>query len=188
MNRELYAFNELESRVTAAINKLFIKDEYLFVHDLNERSICHKLACYLQEVFDADKLDVDCEYNKTVDDQNRKTKTIWLLKKHATKLPRKRKKINSKEVDGEEYYETSVYPDIIVHKRGKSECNLLCIEIKKSTNTESRAFDHFKLRAYTDPSRVNDLHYEYGLFIEFLISALPNIKKLQWYKAGKRIL
>jgi hypothetical protein len=57
---------DVKQKVDKAISKLFELDQYLLIHDLNERTIAHKLAVYLQEEFN--KYDVDCEYNRNADE------------------------------------------------------------------------------------------------------------------------
>src|SRR5690606_14754897 len=108
-----------------AISKLFMLDHYLLINDLNERTIAHKFAVYLQEQFP--DYHIDCEYNKNIDEDNG-SKNIRLLKS----IP-----IQSEE----EWSTVSIYPDIVVHKRGENCNNLLAIEIKKSTNKKNREYD-----------------------------------------------
>ena len=50
---------ELKQKVARAIDRLFRRDESLFKLDVNERSIAHRLAAYLQDEF-GDEWDVDC--------------------------------------------------------------------------------------------------------------------------------
>ena len=54
-----------------------------------------------------------------------------------------------------------VIPDIVVHRRGVDEANLLAIEIKKETNRTSRNFDRAKLRGMRD-----QLRYQAGLLLD----------------------
>ncbi len=42
----------------------------------------------------------------------------------------------------------TVFPDIIVHRRGRDGPNLLVVEAKKATSRRSSDFDFVKLRAY----------------------------------------
>ncbi len=105
-----------------ALRKLFEHDARLLVLRAHERSVCHRLAIYLEEAYRALNgragiVQVDCEYNR-----------------HDT---------DPKKVDGD-----LVYPDIIVHEREKDERNLLAIELKLSTNPDSDDDDIAKLRGY----------------------------------------
>lgn len=56
-------------------------------------------------------------------------------------------------------------PDIVIHKRWNDKDNLICIEIKKKTNTENRNNDYQKLTEFTN----TDMEYWYKLwvFIDF---------------------
>ncbi|QGQ95820.1 hypothetical protein EHS13_13510 [Paenibacillus psychroresistens] len=167
---------EIKIKVTAAIKKLFDNDLYFLINDLNERTITHKLGTYLQEGFSG--FDVDCEYNKNVDEENG-LKNIHMLINEAEKLNKR-----SKIVLNGELYVFSTYPDIIVHKRGGNENNLLIIEVKKTTNPTSRDFDQKKLKCYTDQLN-SSLKYKYGLFIEFETKVeIPKLPTLIWYENG----
>lgn len=80
--------------------------------------------------------DVDCEYNKHKD-----------KKKYSHELNK------------------SMRPDIVVHKRGCDEKNLVFIEIKKKTNKSKRADDFAKIIAATNQNR--EYGYTLGVFIDF---------------------
>ena len=82
--------------------------------DVNERSITHKIAEYLQRDFRTEGYDVDCEYNRNGHDPKTLSLEPWSTK--------------SDSLEGD-----TVYPDIIIHKR-ESPTNLVVIEAKKSTN------------------------------------------------------
>jgi hypothetical protein len=139
--------------------KQFIKNDFYLLHvKANERSITHKLAEYLQIEFP--EYHVDCEYNKN----KIKEKTVppWEAKinelveelgKQDTPDKRK-KKIKELMENG-----VSVYPDIIIHRRG-TEDNFIVIEAKKSTNKSGD--DEGKLKTYKEY-----LHYQNAYFIVF---------------------
>ncbi len=42
---------EVRDKVMAAVNRLLQLDKYLLIKNVNERSISHRLATYLQEEF-----------------------------------------------------------------------------------------------------------------------------------------
>ena len=60
---------EIKAIVHSAIKKLLEEDHYLLQYDLNERAISHRLGIYIEQNFQASEFeyDVDCEYNKTLD-------------------------------------------------------------------------------------------------------------------------
>ena len=47
-----------------ALELLLSQDSFLILNNVNERSISHRLACYLTELFP--DYDVDCEYDSNV--------------------------------------------------------------------------------------------------------------------------
>jgi len=131
---------EVKERLLAALRTLEEQDSYLFENNLSERCIAARLAMYLQHAIP--EFSVDVEYNR----KGYKPKTLDLPEKCG-----KRTK------DGE----FLVLPDIIVHHRGPEGPNILAIEIKKTTNTESHACDHARIHAFRE-----QLGYASAAFIE----------------------
>lgn len=160
---------QIKRRIDIAINLLRVNDNYLLKNDVNERSITHKLAVYLEQTL-GKEYDVDCEYNRNIDDP-----------------------LNRKMIDGyfrtEDFAESrGVYPDIIVHKRGRNDFNLLIIEVKKSTSRESGEFDIRKLECYTNTFQNRNFSYQYGAFIK-LYTAQEKYKEpeIRYFKNGREI-
>lgn len=148
--------DEIKELVVRALEQLRDKDRYLLENDLNECSINHKLACHLQNYFP--DWDVDCEYNKNAD----KVKELDLPKD----------KVNWDDTEAK-----SVFPDVIVHKRGGKGPNLLVIEVKKSTNNSDRKHDYNKLKEYGDT-----LKYSCALFLEIGTKEKWGTWNLNWKK------
>ena len=117
--------DEVRRRVEAAYDLLLRHDADLLKVDANERSITHKLAEHLQREFP--DWHVDCEYNRSGDLPKRLVGADGLVSTHDT--------------DGR-----TVFPDIIVHRRGSRE-NLVVIEAKKLTTAQGTS-DVEKLQAY----------------------------------------
>ncbi|MBV5278437.1 MAG: hypothetical protein J0647_05305 [Campylobacteraceae bacterium] len=126
--------------VSEAINELKAKDKYLLDHNVNERSISHKLACYIGKRIDG--WHVDAEYNRNMDDQKRLIST-------------------------DKY---GVMPDIIIHRRGHNNDtttennNLLVIEIKKTPTEKQKRNDILKLKQFI---KNPPYFYKFGAFIAF---------------------
>jgi hypothetical protein len=152
------------------ITKFLKLEPFILRENLNERTISHKLAEYLQKAFP--DYDVDCEYNKMPCDRDPKeyvNKTLDL---------------DAEGIESDDEKGITVYPDIIVHKRGSNENNYLVIEVKKKEFAETKRkgkqetykeFDFRKLKAYT-----KHLNYTYGIYLEFNkdnISDLKFVKK-----------
>lgn len=138
-----YDFGEIKYKVNSAIDTLFQNDSFLLENDVNERSISHKFAEYLQKQFP--DWNVDCEYDKKGD----ATKRLAGIDQYR----------NSES--------TIVYPDIIIHNRN-TENNLLVIEIK-SKNLDFTC-DIEKLKLFTS---VKDYKYDFGLFVKFNKTGQP---------------
>lgn len=127
---------EIKQRVIAAIARFYRHDPELLDVDVNERTITHKLAEYLQDEFP--EWHVDCEYNRRGDQVKRLNLSNW-------------------HVSPEDMEAKTVFPDIIIHRR-RTDANLVVIEVKKSGGGE-KTKDLEKLRAFT-----GDLYY-FGLFL-----------------------
>lgn len=137
--------------VTAQVHRAFAtflnNDRDLLEADANERSLTHKLAEYLQQQFT--DWHVDCEYNRNGPEP--KTLPEW----------------RSIRVAANHTDATTVFPDIIIHRRTTPESqrckaeNLVVIEAKKST-TAARSQDKAKLRAY-----LSEYGYDYAFLVIF---------------------
>lgn len=57
------------NKINEALIMLYKRDSYLLENDAHEVTISHKLACYLQDMFEA--FDVDIEFNKNLTDSKR---------------------------------------------------------------------------------------------------------------------
>ncbi len=132
---------ELERRVIGAAGSLLAHDAYLLTCDLNERTITHKFAEHLQREFP--EWDVDCEYNRDHHDPKR----LNLPPRH--------------DISGDDLHAKTVFPDIIIHKRGTDQ-NFIVIEVKKSSNPEGDDWDLRKLAAFK-----SQLGYEIAMFFRF---------------------
>lgn len=115
--------------VETAIEKFNEKERYLLEHRLSERCICARFAIYLErEVHKriSKEYSADVEYNKGIKENNFAKKML-----HGKRI----------------------YPDLIVHKRGKDPVygydNMICIEMKKQEDKRGLESDHRRLQALT---------------------------------------
>jgi hypothetical protein len=144
---------EINHALNEALRTLLEKDAYILSMDINERSISHKLAVYLEPFFT--EWSVDCEYNRNHDDP-------------------KKLEIQRRNVSNDDTQARTVFPDIIVHKRDTDE-NLLVIEMKKTTNQENDAFDLHKLNAFR-----SQLRYMFGVFLKVRTGVNPAVELIKW--------
>lgn len=120
---------EVAARLDAALSRLRDLDLHLLSVDASERSMTHRLAVHLIEQFPC--YDIDCEYNRDGFDVKR-------LQLSEPPVP-----VGDDALDA-----VTVFPDIVVHRRGHNEDNLLVIEVKKRSSTIGPAYDLKKLRAF----------------------------------------
>lgn len=143
----------IENRLKNALKRLYYFDHEIISNNSHERSITHRLAIHLGEVF-YEGWDIDIEYNRNLGN----TKKIDVIN---TLVKRLKSKIDNDEdiISGRR----SVYPDIIVHRRNSAD-NLLVVEVKKMNVSEQlEQYDIDKLKAYITEET---LKYQYAAFIK----------------------
>lgn len=128
---------ELEERLEAGLRRLMDQDTALLEYDAGERGVAARLACHLAPFFPDHHVDV--EYNRH-----------GLGPKSVTLPP---------ECGGGGAH--LIVPDIVVHRRGSDDSNLLAVELKKETNTTPRECDRAKLLAMKA-----EFGYEHGVVLE----------------------
>ena len=154
----LYSTNEIKKKFRIALQILLKNDSFLLEKSVNERTITHKLAEYLQ--FQFPNWNVDCEYNRK-GLEKKKLEGIKACRKHIAT--------------------NRVFPDIIVHRRN-SDKNLLVIEFKKIGL--SSICDIRKLELFTNIE--GDYKYALGLFVQFKNIMEFLLLSLSWFKDGKK--
>lgn len=143
--------SELWQIVDDAIESFNQQERYLIETDLSERCICARFALHLSETIrgtDFKDYTVDVEYNRGADGYERAPKRM---------------------------YNAPITVDLIVHKRGYDNKygfdNLICIEMKKTTNRQGCASDEERLKNMTDFE--HGFHYKAGFMI---LIDMKNIK------------
>ena len=138
---------EIKNILNTAKRCFLDNDDYLLSAEANERSITHKFAEYLQNTFGC-AWNVDCEYNR--------------FGQNAKKIIEEIKQIVGEDTTTSEIKARTVYPDIIVHKRGSNGPNLLIIEAKKDATDEERIADKNKLEKIKQK-----YNYDFAAFLNF---------------------
>jgi len=123
---------ELNLAIDSALNILYENDHYLIRNKVHERSIVFWFSLYLHQTLaltDFVALNLDIEYNKNHSDP-----------KNTMNFP------------------NGTYPDMILHRRGSNDENILMIEFKTwwDNNTQT---DIKKLKDFTDQNHP----YKYGM-------------------------
>jgi len=121
----------------SALDSLCAVDQHLLHVNASERSMSHRLAVHLASRFP--DFDVDCEYNRDGFDV-------------------KRLALSEQPVRDDDVNAVTVFPDIVVHKRGHSKSNLLVVEMKKGSSNVSPRYDLEKLEAFR-----RELGYRYSV-------------------------
>lgn len=136
--------------IEIAKEKFLENDKDLFLADVNERSMTHKFAEYLQQFFGCN-WNVDCEYNRYGQDTKKVIEEIV--------------RIVGKDTLSSDTEAKTIYPDIIVHKRGKNGPNLLVIEAKKDASIAEQNKDTQKIK------KIKGMYkYKFAVFLNFKIT------------------
>jgi len=149
----------IKTKVRRAFKRFMEVERALLSAKTNERSLTHRLAIQVERLFP--QYDVDCEYNR---DGN--------IPKRLDAF--RRPSVPSDDTDG-----VTVYPDIIVHRRGQR-ANIVVIEAKLSSNNlpcvlpQTCHCDRCKLRAYRA-----EFGYAYAFYVVF-----PVGRKLSAYSGA----
>jgi hypothetical protein len=176
-------------KLSIALDKLYVKDWYLLKNKVHERTITHKLAEYLQELFP--DYDVDCEYDYNIENPDGNFKKQFHTLEHfdydaSLSILKQLRTDDWSEIEVMEAIDCirtrNFYPDIIIHKRGTNSQNLLIIEAKK--NNIKTDFDEVKLKAYTerDSSMGNYLKYCSGVLIVFSVGDNYNRERVKLHQ------
>jgi hypothetical protein len=149
--------NSLRERLRVAWQALKAYDEELLAFDAAERAIAGKFAAYLGPLFPT--YHVDVEYNREGHEQESKHLPLPTDCSRSGRL----------------------CPDIIIHERGNDHRNLAVIEVKISTNPESRECDRIKVAAM-----MREKHYKYGLLIDVPagVDWRDRRLKIRWLRVG----
>lgn len=148
----MYTKQDIKTKIEEAVHRLIAEDKDLLEIDVNERTLCHRLALYLEYKFK--DYNIDCEYNRNGDKDPKKI--------FFNNLKKSLDKHIVKEKDNDTVAKT-VYPDIIVHKR-KTKDNLLVIEVKKDSNKNGKEYDLEKLQGYK-----REFGYLYTVFLQIKV-------------------
>ena len=144
---------QIQTALNSSLDLLLNADAEILAIDINERAISHRLANYLEPHFPG--WNVDCEYNRNHYDP-------------------KRLNIIRRNICSDDTQATTVFPDIIVHRRGTDE-NLLVIEMKKTTSQENDTYDLGKLHAFKE-----QLGYRFAVFVKVITRGNIGIDKIEW--------
>ena len=150
--RTIWRKEDIQRKIDRALECLTKSDAYLIKAGANERSITHMLATYLADEFP--ELHVDCEYNRMWRDGDEMKKKVVLPVGMSH---------NISVFDTEA---STVFPDIIVHRRENSDRNLLVVEAKKSSNSD-RQLDFKKLDGFMAEKNEGGREYDFSAFIIF---------------------
>ncbi|GAO01723.1 hypothetical protein PSR1_00583 [Anaeromyxobacter sp. PSR-1] len=159
------SFTEERARalVARALERLHHEESDL-ADDVNERTWSHRFAVHLErevrrmdvrllpEGITRGNLSVDCEYNRRGDDPKRLHELAARVKAEADGLD------SVADMDA-----LTVYPDVIVHRRGKLGPNLIAIEVKRANaRREAIEWDMEKLTTYK-----SELGYIHAFLVVF---------------------
>jgi hypothetical protein len=133
--------DRLKDKLKCAINEAYQNDKHLITRGGMEQACVFKIGYYLQEsIRNNDELQnhsLDCEYNKSVDSNTKPTSS----------------------------FPKGTRPDLILHKRGTHDYNLLVVEFKGWWSRKSEDNDCMKkLKNYTSEDGI--YRYKLGVYVK----------------------
>jgi hypothetical protein len=152
---------EIKGAIASALERVYSQDFLLIQNRAHERSIAFRFGFYFSEIIEFTSFGNDIEL--TIDfDYNR----------------------NGEGVKDMEGFSLShgVYPDIILHRRGYNNKNVVVFEFKPAWRMKGYQEDLEKLIGFTNPI-INDYQYGLGVFIRFG-ETLDNCE-IVYYKNGE---
>ncbi|TYR36432.1 hypothetical protein FY036_01010 [Mesorhizobium microcysteis] len=133
--------SETIARLAEATRRFLVSEPDLLEIGVNERTLTHRLAVYIEPYFD--QWHTDCEYNR--------------LGEKVKNLPRPEEFTTSPD----DTSAITIFPDIIVHRR-RTHYNCAVVEVKKSGNSRGVDLDVAKLCGLTAGG---DYEYTVGLHL-----------------------
>lgn len=162
----MYTITELQRIISESVKELIEREMHLFIVGANERSLTHKLACYITKRIpdrDHNGWDVDAEYNRI--------------------------RSEMKSLDCIEFSQRTNYPDIIVHRRNLNneretdDNNLMIIEVKVNRKFSRQSKDFKKIKCLIE---LNPYHYKFGIYINLNKGSNPEFTYFKRvFKDGK---
>ncbi len=131
--------------ISEALKEVVSEELYCEVaYDMHEVALCHRLAFHLENSKKFDGYLIDCDYNRSGINVKRSERNV---KRHP------REKVKN----------CGFRPDIIVHKRGSDDDNLIMIEAKKASATRPQKRKAKKRLI----CHAKEYKYCYAFYVEF---------------------
>jgi hypothetical protein len=154
---------DIIAKINISISEVIKNDISILERGLNEEIISNAISHYLKPLFQG--YDVNAEYNGDVQNEGDRKKII-VDRRRILEIKKKSNKNN--------IYKLS--PDIIIHKQGTNDENLVIFEVKKDTHEPiGKEYDLIKLEHMTINYLEN--HYNYKLGVAIIFGTLNNAGK-----------
>lgn len=146
--------NEVKNCLNKAIQKFYNRD----IVCAPERACVTRIAGYMQCMIESEdnNLRVDCEYSRATDGTH--DECVKYLDSEFIRAGKPAEGLKGR-----------IFPDLIVHERGKHEHNLLVVEFKGYWNKSNWDKDELKLKAFTKECWHKNIkeyfNYQYGIFV-----------------------
>ncbi|MEF2280248.1 hypothetical protein V3W47_18290 [Deinococcus sp. YIM 134068] len=156
-------------RFRRALADLWAFDRLLIERRLNQKTVAHRLAVYLERQFPG--FHTDCEYSRNSRVQEATYDFPYMSRPRQKTLRRSLlgQGMSEQDADAATHAATATYPDIIVHYRDHNDLNLLVVETRllgdaRGWGGELDARD--KLRRYSLRTDQGQFRYVVGLYVE----------------------
>lgn len=166
--KDMVTFEELKALINSALADFYTNDSVLLDYNTEDKAVAERCMVFhigwyiisrIKGIPSLSWANVDCEYNRNFNHP----KSMYEIT-----LAGIQKKIKD------------AVPDLLIHQRRSNENNLLVVEFKKGTPSDTLFLnDEEKLIYFTDAQ--NEYKYSFGLYIELH----KNTASVKVYQGGK---
>ena len=176
-------------RFRLALAELWAGDRVLIERQLNDATVAHRLAVYLERQFPG--FHTDCQYNRNSRVLEDTYDFPYMSRTRQRDLRRNllRQGLSEPEADAAAGAVAHAYPGIIVHLRENNDFNLLVVEVqirgtRQGWSGEGDAKD--KLRRYTLQGAEGQFRYALGLYVELGVNEQgEEVSVVEVYRDGE---
>lgn len=178
-------------RFRLALAELWARDRLLIERGLNEATVAHRLAVYLERQFS--DFHVDCQYNRNSRVQESTYDFPYMSRTRQRDLRRNlmRQGLSEPEAEAATQVVAHAYPGIIVHLRERSDLNLLVVEVQIRGTRPGWSGEHDakdKLRRYTLQGAEGQFRYSLGLYVELGVNEQgEEVSVVEVYRDGETV-
>ena len=169
-------YSKIIQKVDRSIRQLLKNEQANLERNISERNLSSHLAFYFKRRFN--EFDIDPEYNGSIDYKTNYKKGLEIAEYKINRIKKERNDNN--------FYR--ITPDIIIHKRGVDEKNLVVIEVKKDVSeSKEKEYDFIILEELTRDHCNNHFNYKLGIALELGTGKNAGKHEIKYFQNGSKV-